>query len=96
MKIEKYSKEKEEEIFLEELLRKSFEKEEKPFDEDKLFEKEEFEQEENFEQVENSVFEKALLDFAKAIGKEPEELSEILKKGEEFEIIGLDLDMYRF
>ncbi len=78
-------KKKEEEIFLEELLGKSFEKEEKPFDEDKLFEKEEFEQEENFEQVENSAFEKALLDFAKAIGKEPEKLSEILKKGEEFD-----------
>ena len=79
-------KEKEEEIFLEELLGKSFEKEEKPYDEEKLFGEEEFEQsKENFEQSENSVFEKALLDFAKAFGKEPEEVSRILKKGEEFD-----------
>ena len=79
-------KEKEEEIFLEELLGKSFEKEGKPYDEEKLFGEEEFEQsEENFEQSENSVFEKALLDFAKAFGKEPEELAKILKKGEEFD-----------
>ena len=79
-------KEKEEEIFLEELLGKSFEKEEKPYDEEKLFGEEEFEhKEENLEHGENSVFEKALLDFAKAFGKEPEELAKILKKGEEFD-----------
>lgn len=77
-------KEKEEEIFLEELLEKSFEKEEKPFDEENFFREEEFEKKET-EQDKDSVFEKALLDFAKAIGKKPEELSEILKKGEEFD-----------
>ena len=77
-------KEKEEEIFFKELLGKSFEKEGKPLDEENFFGDEEFEEEET-EQTENSVFEKALLDFAKALGKNPEELSEILKKGEEFD-----------
>ena len=79
-------KEKEEEIFLQELLGKSFEKEEKTFDEGNFFGEEEFEhEEEKNEHGENSAFEKALLDFAKAFGKEPEEIAKILKKGEEFD-----------
>ncbi len=44
-----------------------------------------FEHEEKDEHEENLAYEEALFSFAKAVGKKPEEISEIMRKGNEFD-----------
>ena len=76
--------EKEKELFLKELFDDAavpYEKEEENF-----FGEEEFENEERvFEQEEAEKQKEAFFAFANAIGKEPEEVFEIMKKGSEFD-----------
>ncbi len=82
-------KEKDEELFLEELLGENVhEKEEIPedfFGEELEHEKEPFEHEEMTDEHEKEALEKAVFELSKVLGKKPEEVSEILKKGEEFD-----------
>ena len=82
-------KEKDEELFLKELgLENLGEKEEvleNFFGEELEHEEEPFEHEETKSEHENEAFEKAIFELAKVLGKKPEEVSEIIKKGEEFD-----------
>ena len=82
-------KEKDEELFLKELIGENLpEKEEtdENFFGEELEQKEEpFEHEETFAGHEKEAIEKAVFELAKVLGKKPEEVSEILKKGEEFD-----------
>lgn len=81
--------EKEKELFLKELgLENLAEKEEileNFFGEELEHEEEPFEHEEAKDEHENEAVEKAVFELAKVLGKKPEEISEILKKGEEFD-----------
>ena len=82
-------KEKDEELFLKEFgIENLPEKEEileNLFGKELEHDEEPFEHEEAKDEHENKAFEKAVLELAKVLGKKPEELSEILKKGEEFD-----------
>lgn len=82
-------KEKDEELFLKELIGENLpEKEETDenfFGEELEHEEEPFEHEGVFDEHENEAIEKAVFELAKVLGKKPEEVSEILKKGEEFD-----------
>ena len=82
-------KEKDEELFLKELIGENLpEKEETDenfFGEELEHEEEPFEHEETFAEYEKEAIEKAVFELAKVLGKKPEEVSEILKKGEEFD-----------
>ena len=81
--------EKEKELFLKELgLENLAEKEEileNFFGEELEHEEELFEHEEAKDEHGNEAVEKAVFELAKVLGKKPEEISEILKKGEEFD-----------
>lgn len=82
-------KEKDEELFLKELIGENLpEKEETDenfFGEELEHEEEPFEHEETFAEHEKEAIEKAVFELAKVLGKKPGEVSEILKKGEEFD-----------
>ena len=82
-------KEKDEELFLKELGLENLEKKEEIlenfFGEELEHDEELFEHEETKDEHENKAFEKAVFELAKVLGKKPEEVSEILKKGEEFD-----------
>lgn len=85
-------KERDEDLFVKELLGEVI-PEEKPEENENFFgegelehEKEPFEHEElNFEHEEKEALKAAFFAFAKAVGKKPEEIAEILKKGNEFD-----------
>lgn len=78
-------REKDEEIFIKELLGETV-PEEKPAEDENFFSEEDFEHgEEIFEHEEKEALKAAFFAFAKAAGKEPEEIAEILKKGSQFD-----------
>ena len=82
-------KEKDEELFLKELGLENLEEKKKIpenfFGEELEHDEEPFEHEEVFDEHEKNAVEKAVFELAKVLGKKPEEVSAILKKGEEFD-----------